>query len=80
MKNIYHHPNFVQYKKSQINLFPLYNIKKNSIREKKFFLRKNNKIGNILKGKKSKGKEINCRCIRRCYAIIHGATIKKYFI
>jgi len=35
--------------------------KKTSIREKKKKLkRKKNQIGNILKGKKNKGKEINC--------------------
>ena len=32
MKNNYHHPIFLQYKKV-INLFPLYNMKKNSIKK-----------------------------------------------
>jgi hypothetical protein len=57
MKKILSSPNFVQYKKDHINLFPLYNIKK-SIREKKRNLkRKKNKIKNILKGKKLKRKK-----------------------
>jgi hypothetical protein len=35
MKKNYHHPTFVQYKKNPINLFPLYRMKKNYLREKK---------------------------------------------
>jgi hypothetical protein len=35
MKKKFHHPTFVKYKKSHINLFSLYNMKKKSIREKK---------------------------------------------
>jgi hypothetical protein len=37
MKKDYHHPTFVQYKKSLINLFSLYNMKKkfNKRKEKK---------------------------------------------
>jgi hypothetical protein len=35
MTKNYHYPPFVQHKKSHINLFPLYSMKKNSIREKK---------------------------------------------
>jgi hypothetical protein len=48
MKNIYHHPTFVQYKKNPINLFHLYRLKKKSIREKKRnLMRQKNKIENI---------------------------------
>jgi hypothetical protein len=35
MKRNYHHPIFVQYKKSHINLFHIYIIKTNSIRTNK---------------------------------------------
>jgi hypothetical protein len=48
MNKNYHHPIFVQYKKSPFNLFLLDRMKKkNYIREKK-----KKKIGNILKGKR----------------------------
>jgi hypothetical protein len=58
MKKILSSPSFVQYKKGHINLFPLYNIYKKSIREKKRNLkRKKNKIENILKGKELKRKK-----------------------
>jgi hypothetical protein len=43
IKFFYRHPIFVQYKKSPINLFSLYHMKKSYIREKK---------------KKSRGKKI----------------------
>jgi len=46
MKNNYHHPTFVQYKKCLINLFSLYRMKKlNKKKEKKSKVAK--KIGNI---------------------------------
>ena len=35
MKKNYHHPTFVQYKKSYINLFSLYSMKTKTTREKK---------------------------------------------
>jgi len=44
MTKNYHHPTFVQYKKSHINLFPLYNMKKKSIREKKKNLKRKKKL------------------------------------
>jgi hypothetical protein len=47
---------FVQYKKSHINLFPLYNIKKINKRKRKKF-KEEKKIENILKGKKLKVKK-----------------------
>jgi len=58
MTKTYHRPTFVQYKKSDINLFSLNNMKKKSIREKKNNRRKKNKIENILNGKKLKEKKI----------------------
>jgi hypothetical protein len=43
MNKNYHHPIFVQYKKSPFNLFPLDRIKKNYIRKKKKNLKRKKK-------------------------------------
>jgi hypothetical protein len=39
------------------------------MRKEKKSKEKKIKIKNILKEKKTKGKEINCQCIGRCYAM-----------
>ena len=78
-KKNYHHPTFVQYKEISINLFSLYNMKK-KIREKKKIVRgKEHKIGNILEGKKLKGKKLVADILDTALlCVIHCATIKKY--
>jgi lipid II:glycine glycyltransferase (peptidoglycan interpeptide bridge formation enzyme) len=78
MKNNYYHPTFVQYKKSHINLFHLYSMKKTSTREKKKNLkRKKNQIRNILKGKKIKGKKLVAGLLGAALlCIIHGSTVE----
>jgi hypothetical protein len=82
MTKNYHHPTFVQYKKSHINLFLLYSLKnKFNKRKEKNLKRKINKIGNILKRKKIKAKEISCWCIERCFVMRYSwCNCKKYFI
>jgi hypothetical protein len=74
MTKYYHHPTFVQYKKNHINLFPLYNMKKKSIREKKKKFKEGKKQNwKYLKRKKIKGKKISCWCIGSLLCAIHGA-------
>jgi hypothetical protein len=81
MTKYYHHPTFVQYKKNHINLFPLYNMKKKSIREKKKKLkREKNKIGNILKGKKLKGKKLVVGLLGFCYALFMVLIITYFWV
>jgi len=81
MTKNYHHPTFVQYIKSHINLFLLYSTKKNQLEKRKKIKEEKNKIGNIIKGKKIKGKEISCRCIGRCSAKRYSwCCYRKYFI
>ena len=77
MTKNYHHPTFVQYKKSHINLFLLYVIKKKSIREKKKIKEEKNKIGNIIKGKKLKEKKLVAGVLGAALlSAIHGATVE----
>jgi len=47
MKNNYHHPTFIQYKRSLINLFSLRYEKKLHKRKRKKFKRKKNKNINL---------------------------------
>ena len=44
MTKNYHHPTFVQYKKSHINLFLLYGMKKNQLEKRKKLKRKKIKL------------------------------------
>jgi hypothetical protein len=75
MKNNYHHPIFLQYKKV-INLFPLYNMKKKFNKKIKKIKRKKNKIRNLLKGKKLKGNKLVVSVLSGVLlCAIHGATI-----
>jgi len=53
MKKNYHHPAFVQHKKSPMNLFSIYNMKKNITQEKEKNLR-GKKIQILIWGKKIK--------------------------
>jgi hypothetical protein len=53
MKKNYHHPAFVQHKKSPMNLFSIYHMKKNITQEKEKNLR-GKKIQILIWGKKIK--------------------------
>jgi hypothetical protein len=66
----------VQYKKHLINLFSLQYEKKK--REEKEIKRKKNKIKNILRGKKLKGKKLVAGVLgTTLLCTIHGATVEK---
>jgi hypothetical protein len=52
MKKNYHHPAFVQHKKSPMNLFSIYHMKKNITQEKEKNLR-GKKIKILIWGKKN---------------------------
>ena len=75
MKKTYHHPTFVQYKKkSLINLFPPYSMKKNKTKEKKLKREKNWKF---LKRKKIKGKKLVASVLGAALLCsFYGATVK----
>jgi len=70
MTKKYHHLTFVQFKKNHINLFSLYNIKKNSMIEKK-------KNWKYLKRKKLKEKKLVAGVFgTSMLCVIHGATVE----